>query len=211
MTKTKLTALLTAAVAGTLLLAGCTQPTPTPTATKTHTASATPSAVLTIAPAQQQVQPPANKDAALHAAQKTADAFLKYDFQLQADPSLGAHFLDNYIYGSGMQQIVADTVTHYQEQGWYATGKPIVFSPDMGASYTAQGADAAGSMHDNWVSNLVGCADKSGVTIKAKTGSTPPPSAAVGSQPGQFTVQYIPNLKVWKVTGESSPQRGLTC
>jgi hypothetical protein len=205
MTKTKLTALLTAAVAGTLLLAGCTTPAPSPTKTHTHASSPTPTPTSTIAPAQEQVNPPTSKDQALQSAQKTINGFLGHYFELQVDPSLGPHYLDNWISGASEQTNVAATVTTALKTGQRVKGKPPVFTADMGKSYTGEVTEGT-STYPNAIAYMVGCVDNTGTQF---VGYTTPPKP--GSFPYSYTVAWVPTLKTWRVTNQDFNVTGETC
>lgn len=194
-----------AILAAAALLAGCTTPAPAPTKTHTNTASATPTPTATIAPPQAQVEPPASKDAALQSAQKTVNGFLAHYFELQADPSLGPHYLDNWISGSAEQTNVAATVSTALKTGQRVKGKSPVFTADMGRSYTGTVTEGA-STYPNAIAYLVGCSDN---TQTEFVGYATPPKP--GSFADGYTVTWVPSLKTWRVTAQNASVTGETC
>jgi hypothetical protein len=194
------------ALAAIAVLAGCTatdtgknaDPTYSNTPGMSAAASSTPTP--TVAPAQAQVAPPTSKDAALQAANKTAQAYLEYDFEMQENPELGAGYLANYIDGA-MPKIEQDTVNDELANGYHSAGGPVTFEPDYGLSYAVTITDTANGnkQYPNGRVTLIGCADNTATTVAADPGYTAP-AFPTGSFAGEFTLTYSPQAKVWKVS-----------
>jgi hypothetical protein len=204
------------ALAAIAVLAGCTgtakNAAPTYSNTPATTAAASSTPTPTVAPAQAQVAPPTSKDDALQAANKTAQAYLKYNFEMQENPELGAGYLANYIDGTAAQN-AQYTVEDELANGYHPTGKPVTFDPDYGLSYAVTITDTANGnkQYPNGRVTLIGCSDNSATTWVADAGHTVP-AFPRGSFAGKFTVTYLPQLKVWKVIGlDQITSGGPTC
>jgi len=196
-----------AALAAAALLAGCSgsnDPKPAKTTASSHTAtaSATPTPTAVVAPAQAQVAAPTSKDAALQAANKTVQKFIKLQFDLESNPSLGASYLNEYVSGNA-SGAAPSAVEQLQKAGLRLTGSPSTFQPDMGISYTSTVTAAAPKKTQYPFANamLIGCLSNLGTGQKyiAKGGATPP-ALKLQSEPFEYQVMYSPDQKVWKVT-----------
>lgn len=186
------------------LLTGCTTPEPTPTPSNTPSATPTPTPTPgDVAPAQEQVPPPATEDEAKIAAEKTIDLYLQYLFEFQREPELGADFLRNYATDQAMVKLV-DTARENLARGMRASGGPIKFSPDYALSYAGQITDSAtGTVYPYSVAYMIGCGDNSAQLISTN-GAEPTPISETPTFPIQYTVRYTPDLQVWLVIDSQS-------
>jgi len=212
MKKNRTIATAATALAAAILLAGC--GTPEPEKTPTPSASATPTPTPTpepgdAAPAQEKVDPPTSLDDALQAANKTAQAYLVYNFDLLSNPALGGDYLVNYASDAALKS-AEDTSRVYLENGQFVSGGPSTFEPNMGLSYATPISDQSGQTWENAEVILIGCGDNTAMKFEAEPGKTPQ-AVTSGRFAAQFDVMYYPNQGVWKVKKLSSPQGGPTC
>jgi hypothetical protein len=192
---------LVAMMAAASLLAGCapttTSPTPSPAPT-TATPSPTPT-VGQVAPAQDQVDAPQSADEAKIAAVKTINLYLGYNFQVLANPELGASYLENYV-GEPAATAAATTAKYYLDNKIVAVGGPVTFEPNYGLSYAGVVTDpAAGTTYPDAIVYMIGCADNSALQLSTD-GAVPTPATSKTRAPDQFTVKWTPDRKVWRVT-----------
>lgn len=191
---------LTAALATVaLVLAGCTTSDPKPTHSTTQTAKPSPTPTVgDMAPAQDQVDPPKSSDEAKTAAVKTINLYLHYQFLLFAHPELGGKYLYNYVDGSA-QTAAESTAKYYVDHKSHATGGPVVFTPNFGASYTGQSFGANNAIYNDGVAYMIGCADNSAMKFSTD-GAAPTPVTTKTTAPDSFTVQWNEKVRTWLVT-----------
>ncbi len=184
----RLTRITVAALAGTLLLGGCSGQTTIVPTTASRTASSTPTA--------SSIGAPKTADEAWSAATQTITSFVEVQYQIQASAGANPERIDPYATGSALEN-VDQVAAGLAEKQITTAGRPK-WTPNASVSTFGVVTPQSGSAIPNGIVYVRGCFDVSDQVPKYADGSRAPVSK-LRIYPVQFTVRYMPEDQTWKV------------
>lgn len=165
--RTTVPLLISAALVGTLALAGCTPDAPTPTNSPSATSTPTPTATPT--PTESSAPAPQSEDEAIEGAQAAAERFIELSNSVAIDGGRNPERMTAVAVNPALQEQL-DSAKAITDNGYVITGENTL---EPQTSYASDLTDAEALIPFGSVT-IQGCYDSSGRTVKTANGADAP-------------------------------------